>query len=114
MARKRDYWYRKAIFETGADYMLVFGQNCSGKSYQAKEEAIERAMRGERFFYLRRMVTEINQNKATMYFEDMPVNKMTSGEWDGIEALQGMFYFWRLNENGKKERSEYIGAYGSL
>ena len=46
--------------------------------------------------------------------EDMPVNKMTDGEWDGIEALQGMFYFWRMNENGKKERSEYIGAYGSL
>ena len=114
MAKKRDYWSRKALFETHADYMLVFGQNCSGKSYQAKEEAIERAMKGERFFYLRRMVTEINQNKATLYFEDMPVNKMTSGEWDGIEALQGMFYFWRLNENGKKERSEYIGAYGSL
>ena len=43
MAKKRDYWSRKALFETHADYMLVFGQNCSGKSYQAKEEAIEKA-----------------------------------------------------------------------
>lgn len=115
MARKRDYWYRNAIFATNADYMLVFGQNCAGKSYQAKEEAIIRAMRGERFFYIRRMVTEINQNKATLYFDDMPVNKLTDGEWDGIYAYQGLFYFWRLDENGKKERSEdYIGAYDAL
>lgn len=122
MARKRDYWSRKAIMATGADYMLVYGQNCSGKSYQSKDAAIEGdedaallgALKGERFFYLRRMVTEINQNKATMYFEDMDVHKLTNGEWDGVEALQGLYYFWRLNENGKKERSEYIGAYGSL
>ena len=122
MARKRDFWSRKAIMATGADYMLVFGQNCSGKSFQSKDAAIEGdenaallgALKGERFFYLRRMVTEINQNKATMYFEDMDVHKLTGGEWDGVEALQGLYYFWRLNENGKKERSEYIGAYGSL
>ena len=114
MARKRDYWNRKAIFETGADYMIVFGQNCAGKSYQAKLEAIERALKGERFFYIRQMVTEINQNKATMYFDDMPVNSLTDGEWDGIEALQGLFYFWRKGENGKKERSDFIGAYDCL
>ena len=75
MAKKqRDYWSREAIMATGADYMIIFGQNCAGKSYQAKEEAIQRAIKGERFFYLRRMVTEVNQNKATLYFSDMPVN----------------------------------------
>lgn len=114
MAKKRDYWSREAIMATGADYMIIFGQNCAGKSYQAKEEAIQRAMRGERFFYLRRMVTEVNQNKATLYFSDMPVKQMTGGEWDGIEAWQGLFFFFRIDEKGRKEKSDYIGAYDSV
>lgn len=115
MAKKqRDYWDRKPIMATGADIMMIYGQNCAGKSYQVKEECIEAAMRGERFFYLRRMVTEVNQTKATLYFDDMPVNKLTNGLWDGIEAWQGMFFFWRTDEKGKKVKSEYIGAYDSV
>ena len=115
MAKKqRDYWDRKPIMATGADIMMIYGQNCAGKSYQVKEECIEAAMRGERFFYLRRMVTEVNQTKATLYFDDMPINKLTNGQWDGIEAWQGMFFFWRTDEKGKKVKSEYIGAYDSV
>ena len=114
MAKKRDYWSRKPIMATGADIMMIYGQNCAGKSYQVKEECIETAMRGERFFYLRRMVTEVNQTKAALYFDDMPVKQMTGGEWDGITAYQGMFFFYRINEKGEKEKSEYIGAYDSV
>ena len=115
MAKKqRDYWDRKPIMATGADIMMIYGQNCAGKSYQVKEECIEAAMRGERFFYLRRMVTEVNQTKATLYFDDMPINKLTNGMWEGIEAWQGMFFFWRTDEKGKKVKSEYIGAYDSV
>ena len=95
---KRDYWSRKPIMATGADIMMIYGQNCAGKSYQVKEECIEAALRGERFFYLRRMVTEVNQTKAALYFDDMPIAKMTNGEWDGITAYQGMFFFYRINE----------------
>lgn len=112
---KRVYWLRKALFATGADYLMVFGQNCAGKSFQAKEEAIiNHALKGKRFFYLRRMVDEINQDKATLYFSDTPVNEYTKGQWDGIEAFRGLLYFYRINEDGKKERSSYIGAYDSL
>ena len=111
---KRDYWSRKPIMATGADIMMIYGQNCAGKSYQVKEECIEAALRGERFFYLRRMVTEVNQTKAALYFDDMPIAKMTDGQWDGITAYQGMFFFYRINEKGEKEKSEYIGAYDSV
>ena len=112
---KREYWNRKPLFDTGADYLIVYGQNCSGKSYQAKCEAIERAMRGERFFYLRRWQSDINQNIAAMYFADMPVGKLTNGEWDNIVAYQGNYFFERIDEEtGKRERSESIGFYGDL
>lgn len=110
----REYWSRKPLFDTGADYLMVFGQNCSGKSYQAKEEAIQRAMKGEKFFYLRRMVDEVNEDKAALYFSDMPVNELTKGEWDGISARRGLLYFFRYDDKGKKEISSYIGAYDSL
>lgn len=113
--KKRDYWSRKPLFATGADYLMVFGQNCSGKSFQAKEEAvIEHALKGKRFFYIRRMVDEVNQDKATMYFSDTPVRDYTKGQWDGIEGYRGLLYFYRIDEDGKKERSSYIGAYDSL
>lgn len=115
MPKKRNYWNRKALFETKADYLIVFGQNCSGKSYQAKCEAIGRAMRGEKFFYLRRWQSDINQNIAAMYFADMPISKLTNDEWDNIVAWQSYYYFERIDEvTGKKERSEPIGFYGDL
>ena len=112
--KKRDYWNRKALFDTGGDYLIVYGQNCSGKSYQGKVEAIERALKGERFFYLRRWANDINQNTASLYFDDMPVSKLTKGEWERIIAWQGFYYFERETEEGKRERSDQIGAYGSL
>lgn len=113
--KTREYWDRKPIFATGAEYLMVFGQNCSGKSFQAKEEAIiNHALKGKRFFYIRRMVDEVNQDKATMYFSDTPVNTYTKGEWDGIEGYRGLLYFYRFDSSGKKERSGYIGAYDSL
>ena len=112
--KKRDYWNRKALFDTGADYLIVYGQNCSGKSYQAKCECIERALRGQRFFYLRRWQNDINQNTAAMYFGDMPISKLTKGVWEGIKAYQGFYYFFRTDEEGKEEKSDIIGAYGSL
>lgn len=112
--RKRDYYNRKALFDTKADYLMVFGQNCSGKSYQGKEECIQRALKGERFFFLRRWQPDLNQNIATSYFDDMPVNKYTKGEWDTIIARSGQFFFQRSDEEGKPEKSDCIGYYGVL
>lgn len=112
--KKRDYWNRKALFETGADYLIVFGQNCSGKSYQGKEECISRFLKGEKFFYLRRWQTDINQNIATSYFADIPISKLTNGEWDGIIGRSNMYYLVRTDEEGKQERSDCIGYYGDL
>lgn len=113
--RKRDYYDRHPLFKTGADILMVYGQNCNGKSYQAKCESIERALKGEKTFLLRRYPDDIRQNKAQMYFDDMPVNKLTNGEWDSITAYQSKLYFQRINEDGGKERSEKeIGFFGSL
>ena len=112
--KNRDYWDITPLWETKAQYLMAFGQNCNGKSFQAKKKAIECAMKGERMFYIRRMVDEVNQDKATLYFSDMPINELTKGEWDNIEGWRGLLYFTRYDKDGKKERSGYIGAYDSL
>lgn len=114
MPKKRDYWNRKAIFETGADYMLVFGQNCAGKSYQGKLECIERTQKGEKFFFLRRWQSDINQNIATEYFDDMPISDLTEGQWDDIVARSGSYFFTKTDDDGNKETSDVVGYYGDL
>lgn len=111
---KRAYYDRHPLFKTGANILMVYGQNCSGKSYQAKEELIERALRGERTFLLRRWPDDIKQNKAQLYFDDINVKKLTKNKWDAIVAYQGQLFFEKYPEEGKKERSEAIGYYGAL
>lgn len=111
---KRTYWNRKQLFDTGAEYLIAFGQNASGKSYQGKLECIERAMRGEHFFYLKRWKEDMKQSLVTHYFDDIPVADLTHKEWDGIIAWQGYFHFTRFNDKGELEKSEIIGAYGGL
>ena len=111
---KRTYWNRKALFDTGAEYLIAFGQNASGKSYQGKLECIERALRGEHFFYLKRWKEDMKQSMASHYFDDIPVEKLTKGEWTGVIAWQGYYHFCRINEKGETEKSEVIGAYGGL
>lgn len=111
---KRNYWSRKQLFDTGADYLIAFGQNASGKSYQGKLECVERALRGERFFFLKRWKEDIKQTIANNYFDDIPISKLTKGEWERITAWQGYYYFARLNDKGELEKSDVIGAYGAL
>ena len=44
--KKRDYWDISSLWNTGAQYLMAYGQNCNGKSFQAKKKAIEKALQG--------------------------------------------------------------------
>ena len=110
----RNYWSRKQLFDTGAEYLIAFGQNASGKSYQGKLECIDRALKGEKFFFLKRWKEDVKQAIVTHYFDDIPVKKITDNEWEGVLAWQGYFYFYRKDDKGEIEKSDIIGAYGAL
>ncbi|MBO7551100.1 MAG: phage DNA encapsidation protein [Fibrobacter sp.] len=113
--KNRKYWNRKPIFDTGAQIMMVFGQNSAGKSYQGKEsDIVDWVLQGKTFFYLRRWAEDIKENACTSYFTDMPISEYTKGEWDSVVAWHGCFYFERYNEDGERERSTVIGYYGAL
>lgn len=115
MARKK-YYDISAMLETKAQYMMLLGQRANGKSYQAKYTVIEHAYKNLRkFVYLRRWREDIKAKSVEAYFGDVPVSKITKGEWTSIKAWNGEIYFSRFDiETGKDIKSEPIGRFCAL
>ena len=113
---ERQFYRLDNILSCKANYMLIYGMRANGKSYAVKERAVIRAYeKGEIFTYLRRWGQDIKQKEVDNYFDDIPVNKITNGEYDGITAYQGSFYFFNNLENGRKDRvPKAIGRYCAL
>lgn len=115
MARKINYYDIKSLLETHAQYMILLGQRANGKSYQAKKTVLEDAYKnGTHFVYLRRWKEDIKTKAVQAYFGDMPIEKITKGEWTGIKAWNGDIYFCRVTEDGKEEKSKSIGRFCAL
>ena len=113
MARKK-YYDISSILATKAQYMMLLGQRSNGKSYQAKNTILKNAYdKGRKFVYLRRWKEDIKAKSVTAYFGDMPINKITKGEWEGIKAWNGEIYFYRTEE-GEEVKSKSIGRFCAL
>lgn len=113
MAKK--YYDISNILETKAQYMILLGQRANGKSYQAKKTVLDDAYYNDRkFVYLRRYKADIKTKSVESYFEDMPISKLTKGEYNGIIAWNGSIYFSQLNDKGEKVKGKEIGKYCSL
>lgn len=111
---KIKYYDIKNVLSTEAPYIMLLGQRANGKSYQAKKTVLERYMRtGEKFIYLRRYKEDVKQKNIIAYFADMPISKITKGEWEEIDAYAGSIYFIRYDD-GKKIKSPEIGRYCAL
>jgi len=117
MARtKKKYYDISNLLKTNAQYMMLLGQRANGKSYQVKLYALKRAYEdGVNFIYLRRHDKDIKQRFVSAYFGDMPIEKITNGNYNGVEAYQGSIYFTYYDEGKKKNvRGEEIGRYCAL
>lgn len=113
---KKQYYDITNLLSTNAQYLMMLGQRANGKSYQVKKTIIEDFIEnGHRFVYLRRYKADIKQSAVESYFLDMPVDKFTKGEYEGICAYQGSFYFYnRDEETGKLIKGNCIGQYCAL
>lgn len=112
---KKQYYDIQKLIDTGCNWMILLGMRSNGKSYQVKKRALEKAYNGERFVYLRRWSEDIKTKDVAAYFDDAPVKDITNGEWLGVTAYQGYFYWYNVGENDKVFRSpEPIGRYCSL
>lgn len=113
MAKKREYYSMENLLKVHADYNLLIGMNNNGKSYQVKLFCLTQAFENHKFVYLRRYKEDIKQYAVESYFGDMPVSKITNGQYDSVTAFQGYIYF-SLEVEGKMKRGPRIGRYCAL
>lgn len=112
---KKSYYSIDNILSTNAQYMIMVGQRANGKSYQAKLIALTEAYKsGKKFVYLRRWKEDIKATSVENYFDDMPISKITDGEYDGVKAWRNSIYFTQRDEDGKEVRGIEIGSYCAL
>lgn len=111
---KRNYYDISALLETKADYLMLLGQRANGKSYQVKKTVIEDAYYEDvKFIYLRRWKADLKQNDVSSYFDDMPIDKLTNGEYQKVRADKGRIYLCALEDGLTVEKRE-IGRYCAL
>lgn len=113
---KKQYYDISNLLKTKAQYLMLLGQRANGKSYQVKKTVLERAYQnGERFVYLRRYQADIKVKSVESYFLDMPIEKITEGNYTGVMAWQGELYFSVYDEDKQKVvKGPCIGMYCSL
>ena len=112
---KRNYYNISNLLNTKAQWLMLLGQRANGKSYQVKKTVLEDAYNNKgKFVYLRRYRADIKQAFVTAYFDDMPISKITNGEFDSVRALNGNIYFIRLSEECEPEEKRLIGRYCAL
>ncbi len=116
---KKKYYDIRNLLSTDAQYLMLLGERANGKSYQVKKTCLERAYKGidsEKglFVYLRRWREDIKIGNVTSYFDDMPIDKITHGEYDTVTCFQGYIYFATIDEDNKIKRGARIGRYCAL
>lgn len=112
---KKQYYDITNMINTKAQYMMLLGQRANGKSYQAKLTVLKDAYENNRWFvYLRRYKADIKTKAIESYFADMPISKITKGEYTGIVAWNGSIYFTKVDEKGDTVKGKEIGKYCAL
>lgn len=112
---KKEYYDISNLLSTDAQYMIMLGKRANGKSYQAKITALKDAYdNGDKFVYLRRWKDDIKAASVEKYFADMPVEKITKGEYDHVKAWHNNLYFAQHDDEGRSIKGQEIGMYGAL
>lgn len=112
---KRKYLDQKKIkkLEKDYNYIILLSERNVGKSYSVKSIAIEEAIKtgGERkFIYLRRFESDCKDSLCVSYFADLPIYKMTNGEYDAIDVYRKGIYLANIDqETGKVINRKKIG-----
>lgn len=112
---KINYYNIENLLKTNAQYMLLLGKRANGKSYQVKKTVLESAFNtGKKFVYLRRWREDIKTKYIESYFDDMPIKKLTKGQFDRVIAWNGFLFFGTVDDNGRTVRGQEIGRYCAL
>ena len=112
---KQKYYDLGPILSKNCNYNIIYGMRSNGKSYAVKKYCVEQALKDRHFVYLRRWREDIKTKEVASYFDDLPFNELTNGEYQGIIAYQGYFYFYSIDEEtDKPKRGKLAGRYCAL
>ena len=116
MFEKQKYYDLQPLLDTKANWLILYGMRSNGKSFSVKKYVIKRAYEeGRGFVYLRRWAEDIKEKEVASYFDDMPINDLTNGEFIGITAHRGFFYFYSIGPDDLPKRdNKPIGRYCAL
>ncbi|MCQ2608940.1 MAG: phage DNA encapsidation protein, partial [Bacteroidales bacterium] len=117
MAKQKYYRLDRLDKIPDCNWFFLIGQRANGKSYAVKERVLTNAWeKHERFVYLRRYGKDIKTSNVTSYFDDMPIDKITKGNYTGIMAYQGYIYWYNIDEETQRpvKSNEPIGRYCAL
>lgn len=96
-------------------YYLIYGEKSNGKSYAVKHLAIYNYINNhKKFILLRRWKADISTAWVEKYFNDVDVEKITSGKYNSITVWRGDLFFNKLDEKGKSLEKEKIGSVMAL
>ena len=109
------YYSMKKLLNTGARYLIAFGERSNGKTYQAQEYAIQKFIRsGEQTAVLRREKEDFKAKRAAQYWDNLVFNgegvnrikELTKGKYSTITYYSGRWYLAYFDE----ELNKYINA----
>lgn len=111
-----DFYRLTEIKKHKAQYNILLGERANGKSYAVKEEVLKKAIEKKAcvFALVRRLDADIKPSVIGSYMDDMPVNKLTKGEYNTISYYQRYFYVANVDDKGKVTRGYKIGCVFAL
>lgn len=109
------YYSLENILSKQFDINILIGERSNGKSYAVKMECLKKAYKNRActFGLIRRYDSDIKSVLIESYFADMPVKKITNGEYELIQCYRGGIYFAKL-EDDKLKRGILIGQVFAL
>lgn len=91
------------------DYLILYSNRDTGKSYASKKFLLKQAYEaGEEFVYLRRGRLDVKDIDTNDYFADMDVSNITKGEYQYVNVFRRRIYFAN-DEDGKIVNKKKIG-----
>lgn len=113
---KNDFYRLDELLKHKPQYSILLGERANGKSYAVKEYALKKSINKKSctFALVRRLDADIKPSVIGAYFDDMPVEKMTGGEYNCISYYQRYFYVAKIDDDGKLKRGYKVGCVFAL
>lgn len=106
----KKYYRLDKLLSKKAQYNILLGMRSNGKSYAVKEYVLKKAYEHKgNFIYMRRYREYVKTADVESYFDDMPIKKITHGDFEGVCCYRGVIYFCNYDDNDKSIDKMEIG-----